>query len=152
MSIERPNCINHGCNEGAMVKKGTLTNPVGWRVHCSHCQSASWGKHPHREGVTPYKTGKCVNQDGRLGYKCPIDYDKAPHAIGITEVDHIDGNHCNNDHSNLQELCPICHKIKGKREGNHRGHKYGWNKKPTELITLDSLFNYGLSPLETTVK
>lgn len=37
---------------------------------------------------------------------------------GLTEVDHIDGDHTNNDSGNLQELCMICHKIKGKIFGD----------------------------------
>lgn len=28
------------------------------------------------------------------------------------DVDHIDGNHMNNDHSNLQLLCANCHRLK----------------------------------------
>lgn len=121
---KRPKCINYGCTESATYSSTTKTGRKRWRVHCSHCQSASWGKHPHRPGVTPYKTGKCCNQDGRLGFTCPTDYSPGSIAWGKTQVDHIDGDHTNNDHSNLQELCQDCHLEKSMQEGNLKGHRY----------------------------
>lgn len=36
---------------------------------------------------------------------------KAKHKIQM-DVDHIDGNHTNNDESNLQVLCANCHRLK----------------------------------------
>jgi hypothetical protein len=36
----------------------------------------------------------------------------------MTEIDHIDGDYTNNHSSNLDELCPICHKIKGQQSGD----------------------------------
>jgi hypothetical protein len=36
----------------------------------------------------------------------------------MTEVDHIDGDFSNNSLSNLDELCPICHKLKGQQSGD----------------------------------
>jgi hypothetical protein len=49
-------------------------------------------------------------------------------AKGMTEIDHIDGDHTNNNHDNLDELCPMCHKIKGQMSGdynNTKKHKLG---------------------------
>ena len=54
------------------------------------------------------------------------------------EVDHIDGDHTNNDSGNLQELCMICHKIKGKMFGDFdktRSKKSNSNKKSNFLYT-----------------
>jgi hypothetical protein len=124
MSLFRPTCINYGCNEPVTFQRTNADGSKRWRVHCGHCQKASYGKVEHREGVTPYKTGKCANQNGHLGFKCPTSYKRGSVAIGVTEVDHIDGDHCNNVPSNLDELCPICHKIKGKREGDHNNQKH----------------------------
>jgi hypothetical protein len=122
----RPICINHGCNSGVMPMKGSIhdDNPR-WRVHCGHCQAASYGKWPHREGVTPFKTGKCSNADGHLGFNCSINWKKIPSwAKGMTEVDHIDGNCTNNKLKNLDELCPICHKLKGQQSGDFNNTRH----------------------------
>jgi hypothetical protein len=103
------------------VSKAGITR---YRVHCSHCQAASYGKHPHRPGVTPYKTGRCTNQDGHLGFACIVDWSKVPAwAKGLTEIDHKDGNPSNHDASNLQELCVYCHKFKGQRSGDYKRKK-----------------------------
>lgn len=110
----RPTCINHGCGKPA------AHDGKRWRIHCGHCQGASYGKHPHAAGVTPFKQGKCSNHDGHLGFPCLTKLTKAPSwAKGLTEVDHIDGDHMNNDPSNLKELCVICHKLKGQRNGDY---------------------------------
>jgi len=37
----------------------------------------------------------------------------------VLTVDHIDGNHDNNDPKNLQTLCPTCHNIKTIAHGDH---------------------------------
>jgi len=119
----RPICINHGCD------KIVATNGVRWRPVCGRCHRAGYGKETFKEGVTPFRTGKCANQSGYLGFTCPIDYDKSDWVIGHTIIDHIDGNHLNNSLDNVQELCDICHKEKSKRNGDFKEqHKYNYNK------------------------
>ena len=109
----RPICLNHGCH--------TLVTSSGqrWRPFCAKCHKAGFGNGTLGKGVIPFKTGKCTN-DGSLGFECPTDYIKAPWAIGMTEIDHHDGNHLNNDIKNAKELCPMCHKMKSKLFGNFR--------------------------------
>ena len=121
----RPICVNHGCYEEVTYShKDSQGNPR-WRIHCSHCQAASYGKWPHRAGVRPYKTGKCTNVDGHLGFTCMVKWTKVPDwAKGMTEVDHIDGNCTNNHPDNLDELCPICHKLKGQQSGDFDNTKH----------------------------
>ena len=131
----RPICINHGC-----TKYCTQSDKGRYRPTCSRCHFAAGGWTQKRrrkmkdgsykkytyppmqfaEGVTPFKTGKCCNQDGHLGFPCPMDYEKAPWAIGITELDHKDGDHTNNTPENVQEVCAPCHLEKGKRNGDYR--------------------------------
>jgi len=119
----RPICINHGCD------KIVATNGVRWRPVCGRCHRAGYGKETFKEGVIPFRTGKCANQSGYLGFTCPINYDKSDWVIGHTIIDHIDGNHLNNSLDNVQELCDICHKEKSKRNGDFKGqHKYNYNK------------------------
>ena len=111
-------CINPGCG------KPQAHDGRRWRVHCSHCQGSSYGKHPHAPGVTPWIQGQCTNHDSHLGFPCCIDYEKTPWAIGMTEVDHKDGNRGNNDSANLDELCPMCHKHKGQLAGDYNNQKH----------------------------
>jgi 5-methylcytosine-specific restriction endonuclease McrA len=44
--------------------------------------------------------------------------------MGMTEVDHKDGNRDNNDPANLDELCPMCHKHKGQLAGDYNNQKH----------------------------
>ena len=119
----RPVCINHGCTKPVTFSHTDADGNKRWRVHCSHCQKASYGGQDHAPGVTPFKTGFCSNDDGHLGFTCAIDYDKAPWAIGMTEVDHKNGDCTDNRVENLDELCPMCHKRKGRLAGDHNGWK-----------------------------
>ena len=121
----RPICINHGCHEPVTYSHKDAEGNPRWRIHCSHCQGASYGKHPHRSGVTPYKTGKCANHDGHLGFACPTNFDLIPaDAKGMTEVDHKNGDHSNHDLENLEELCVACHKLKGQKNGDYNNQKH----------------------------
>ena len=117
----RPICINHGCNTPVVTVSGKITdaNPR-WRVHCGACQQASWGGKPYKPGVTPWKSGYCRNDDAHLGFHCTVNYKKHPHFIGMTEVDHKNGDHNDNKEKNLDELCPMCHRLKSKLSGDLR--------------------------------
>ena len=55
-----------------------------------------------------YRKDYCENKDKRLGFKCTTNI----YWEGMLDVDHIDGNHTNNDRSNLQTLCKCCHAYK----------------------------------------
>jgi hypothetical protein len=144
----RPICINHGCNEPVAYSRQNYDGSYRWRPHCSHCQAASYGKWPHRPKVNPFKKGKCSNQKGHLGFVCPTRFKLLPpNAKGITEIDHIDGDHTNNDPSNLQELCVICHKIKGQLAGDFDRTKKaskikGYSGRHVKPSTFFSFFEY----------
>jgi len=118
----RPTCINIGCSK-PVASSGPRLRPV-----CSHCHKAGYGGGKFALGVTPFRTGRCSNSTGHLGFECPINYNRAAWCIGHTQIDHIDGNHLNNILENVQELCDICHKEKGKRRGDFRQRRYSYNK------------------------
>lgn len=119
-----PICVNHGCDQPVTYSNTDKNGNKRYRPHCSHCQAASYGKWPHRSGVTPFKRGQCDNHDGRLGFACLCNLADAPSwAKGLTEIDHIDGDCTNNDPGNLQELCVLCHKLKGQASGDYNGHR-----------------------------
>lgn len=120
-SIERPTCLNHGCDNPC------ANSGQRWRPFCQGCHVKGYKNLPLAEGKTKFKKGKCANQDGRLGFNCAIDYDKAPWAIGQTQIDHINGNHLENTPENCMELCDMCHTYKGKLTGdfkNQTAYKY----------------------------
>lgn len=129
---KRPICVNHGCNTPVATVKGKVTdaNPR-WRVHCGDCVKASAGIKAHKPGVTPFKTGRCSNQDGHLGFDCVVDYEKTPWAQGMTEIDHKNGDHTDNRIKNLDELCPMCHKHKGQLSGDYAQLRSGDRKLTT---------------------
>lgn len=53
-----------------------------------------------KRGYRRYKKGYCENCGFKPKHSCQLD------------VDHIDGNHDNNDIENLQTLCANCHRLK----------------------------------------
>lgn len=113
-NVNRPTCLNHNCNNFC-THSGTR-----WRPFCSRCHRAGFGQGTLAEGVKAFKTGKCSNADGHLGFYCAMDYDKAPWAIGLTQIDHKDGNYFNNTIDNCDELCDTCHKHKGRLSGDFK--------------------------------
>lgn len=119
----RPQCINHGCSKPVTYSHKDEQGNKRWRIHCGHCQSASWGRHAHASGVTPFKTGRCSNRDGHLGFSCGTDYERAPWAVGMTEIDHKNGIPTDNRPENLDELCPMCHKHKSRLAGDHNSQR-----------------------------
>jgi hypothetical protein len=126
---KRPVCINHGCNTPVLPSAGKISDPnPRWRVHCGPCIKANYGAQEHRAGVTPFKSGRCSNQDEHLGFKCVVDYKKTPWAQGMTEVDHKNGDHTDNRIKNLDELCPMCHKHKGQLSGDYAQLRSGDRK------------------------
>jgi hypothetical protein len=112
-TVERPVCLNYGCDK--LVTSGGKR----WRPFCSHCHKAGYKKTPLREGVTPFKNNICNNQDGHLGFACPIDYSRVTWVVG-TQIDHMDGNYYNNVPENCDEVCDLCHKEKGRRCGDFK--------------------------------
>jgi len=69
-----------------------------------------------------YDIPYCENKDGKLGFECAVKesyWDGSDESIKNLEVDHIDGNPNNNHDSNLMVLCPMCHKTKGRLNGDN---------------------------------
>lgn len=87
---------------GSKNKHGEKT----YRPLCSYCTKIAFEGLPSRlnfYGKGSYKKHK-LDQCQSCGFvavnRCQLD------------VDHIDGNHNNNDVSNLQTLCANCHRLK----------------------------------------
>lgn len=106
--IDRPNCVVCG-NPARYHTKNKDGSIKYWRKYCTMCHKNS--------GIERYKY--------RLQKKnyCESCGFIAKHRVQL-DVDHIDGNHYNNDLSNLQTLCANCHRLKTVESGNHNGSKY----------------------------
>lgn len=134
----RTKCINPGCEELAAFDRTDVKGNKNWRIHCWRCHQYSYRKiKPNgqpvtlRPGVTEFKKFECCNKDGHLGFACIVDFTKLDSILGrpITEIDHKDGNHFNNDPSNLEELCKYCHVYKGKLNGDFNSQRDNSAKK-----------------------
>ena len=131
----RPRCSKRGCqNPRAIISTLNDGSPNYRRVCCrrqgltvAEYQARKLKNAAQRQGfatVTDYLNSRhpyrqhrrsyCENRDGRWGFKCRY---KIRHPAQL-QVDHIDGNHINNDISNLQTLCANCHTYKSHVSGD----------------------------------
>ncbi len=82
--------------------------PTGkYSTLCSQCEKRAYQKTPTKKRIQyskqPYKKFKksvCEECGFVPVHSCQLD------------IDHIDGNHFNNDKSNLRTLCANCHRLK----------------------------------------
>ena len=116
-----PTCVNQGCNNNVIVRDWKY---YSFKHVCSNCKHREQRGMPMRPGVRSYKKKYCENEDGRLGFYCPVSLDfELPN--GVLHGDHLDGDHENNQMENLQTLCSICHHIKGKISGDFNSASKG---------------------------
>ena len=112
---ERPLCIV--CNKNPCGKHGyTKLGFSKYRTMCASCHSKLRNTQEYSDKRLKYmnvyfsttyriyKKSVCI--------KCGF----IPEDACQLDVDHIDGNHANNDPNNLQTLCANCHRLKSKRE------------------------------------
>jgi 5-methylcytosine-specific restriction endonuclease McrA len=62
-----------------------------YKKYCTQC---------YRKPYRKYLKSQCE----KCNYK--------PEVAGVLDIDHIDGNHTNDDASNLMTLCSNCHRVK----------------------------------------
>ena len=92
--LERRRCATPDCDNLATRKDSNRYDRF-----CNSCR-----KNPYRALVKKKNCRSC-------GFI-------AVHSAQL-DVDHIDGNHFNNDVSNLQVLCANCHRLKTMVNGDH---------------------------------
>ncbi len=74
-----------------------------------------------RPGVTRHKKNYCENNDGHLGWTCPVST-----FVGFEtslDLDHLDGDHHNNVPSNVKTYCKLCHGRKSILNGDCNSNK-----------------------------
>jgi hypothetical protein len=128
----KPLCVNYDCGRPVAINRGKP------RPHCSACQRARWEtggarklikkelkENPNRIQPTPFHKFRCSNSDSHLGFPCPCRNDLPKDFRLPTDIDHIDGDTWNNISDNVEELCRLCHVLKGKNNGDMKGFRYG---------------------------
>ena len=111
----RPKCSSDECLNSCTIK-GTST--LGFKKYSKYCTKCS--KHNHNLGAEHVRclARKHSQKYNSSKYNKYIKGDSCEFCKfvavvpGQMEVDHIDGNHSNNSHSNLQTLCANCHRLK----------------------------------------
>lgn len=112
--MDRPTCIEPGCHN--LAKKGHLSVKDGRRLYNKRCQGCAYEERGlPRSNSYKYKKPYLLYK----GYVC-IKCGFVPEHICQLDVDHIDGNHTNNDVSNLQTLCANCHRLKTHLNGDYK--------------------------------
>jgi len=118
-----PNCINKGCKNTVAIRHWSVQGDPSLKSECSRCSNARI-KNKNIEGVIFHKKNYCENKDKILGFICPMDKDRySEFPSDIYHMDHLDGNHHNNDLNNLKTFCAICHTRKGKESGDFNAFK-----------------------------
>jgi len=121
-----PKCATEDCHRKAKwAARNHNTGGLYYGKLCSVCSNIKYkmGNGAHRWAVKNY----CENIDGRLGFNCPTDVDSLmaifpkSQVVSGLDVDHIDGNHENNDETNLQTLCKTCHYFKTQLNEDWKG-------------------------------
>lgn len=119
----RPLCVD--CNKCLAEKSGKIKSD-GTRSYCKRCRGcrseANTGqRHPfktHKKYKRPYlihRKDYCEECGFKAWHSCQLD------------VDHIDGNHDNNDISNLKTLCANCHRLKTQESKDNFSKKWRGN-------------------------
>ena len=128
-----PICINNGCANYVAIRHWSIQSDPSLKTECRKCSNARI-KNINIDGVTFHKKNYCENKDNILGWICPINPDRyAEFPSDIYHMDHIDGDHHNNDLTNLKTLCVICHTRKGKECGVFNAYKQSSRKNKSKI-------------------
>jgi|TARA_R110000822_G_C15071593_1_gene468668 hypothetical protein len=106
-----PKCININCERNVQVRDWAYWS---LKTECGTCYKARMtgimGK--AMEGITIHKKKFCENIDGHLGWACPVassDSWEELDMLSALDLEHVDGNHNNNDPNNVETICKLCH-------------------------------------------
>ena len=118
-----PICINNGCDKYVAIRHWSAQGDPSLKTECIKCSDYR-KKNKTIPGVIFHKKNYCENNEGLLGFICPMDkvrYNEFP--SDAYHMDHLDGNHHNNSLENIKTFCAICHSRKGKEKGDFNAFK-----------------------------
>lgn len=89
-----------------------------------NARGGSWGN--PRTTTTAWKRLRLtiLERDQRRCYQC---------GQPANEVDHLDGNHNNDNPTNLAAICTPCHRTKSSAEGHAARRALGQRQRPAEV-------------------
>ena len=125
-SSHRDFSIRPFCEECQLRLVERAASSRGWRRKCEKCRRQGYRNNPLKH--TRRQLRESVGQCQQCGF--------VPVHICQLEVDHIDGDHNNNERTNWQVLCANCHKLKTHLNGEYasrNGHKKGGRPKGTRF-------------------
>lgn len=126
-----PKCINIGCNNNVSVR-----NWGNWsfKTECNRCIRLRVKK-IIQDNIVFHKKQYCENIDGHLGFRCPVpNQSDWEHFQSGLDLDHLDGNHNNNEPHNVKTYCKLCHTRKGIIKGDVISKKNGTRSFNEALI------------------
>lgn len=111
---ETANCLN--CGNVRIINKPRNKGKRGWI-----CQKAKQQRNHYSAKINGKRNNKRKKYRKHVKDKCS-KCGFIPEDMCQLDVDHIDGNHKNNDITNLQTLCANCHRLKTKinKEGPYK--------------------------------
>lgn len=129
-----PCCVNHGC-----LNKVTPREWKYWsfKSECNRCSTARkkgnyifedgvrWitNNRGNNCGIIIHKEMFCENIDGHLGFICPVPKNEWIKFQSGLDLDHINGNHYENDPENVRTYCKLCHNRKSIKSGDCNSNK-----------------------------
>lgn len=113
-----PHCVNEGCNNFVQVREWKYWS---FKSECSACATAR-KKGVTRPNITQHKKNYCEN-DGHLGFSCPVPRDGWVGFENSLDLDHLDGDHYNNVPANVKTYCKLCHGRKSLENGDCNSNK-----------------------------
>jgi len=121
-----PICVNNGCDNKVVVREWKYWS---FKSECSRCTRC------RKEGitipkVTIHKKTFCENNDGHLGFTCPVKVTQWKYFQESLDLDHDDGDHMNNNPNNVKTYCKLCHSRKSKEGGD-------WNSTKPSARNID---------------
>jgi hypothetical protein len=129
-----PKCINPGCERDSAAREWKNWS---FKSECSRCMNARKNKQYILEegikyildkkgnnlGIVIHKEYFCQNHDGHLGFNCPVPRDGWIGFESSLDLDHVDGDHYNNNPENVRTYCKLCHGRKSIESGDCNSNK-----------------------------
>lgn len=129
-----PKCVNPGCNNLVTCREWKNWS---FKSECTRCMTARKEKRYIIEdglkfivdkkgnnlGIIIHKETFCENHDGHLGFDCPVPRDGWIGFESGLDLDHVNGNHYDNDPENVRTYCKLCHNRKSIESGDCNSNK-----------------------------